>query len=101
MLIDWSGRHKDDAGVMGLYLRVRYDGLEVGFEFIKGNMLLVGSVWQRCIVGAKEDSLGCLVEELTQDRESSWYHEAYPGLVWRGYDSRKDLESLTSIVPAL
>ena len=58
MLIDWRGSHKDDARAMGLYLWVRYNGPEVGFEFIKWNVLLVGRIWQRCIVGAKEDSLG-------------------------------------------
>jgi hypothetical protein len=47
MFIDRGRRNQDDMRAVGLDLRMRYDRLYVGYEFIQWNVLLVWSIGQR------------------------------------------------------
>ena len=59
MLIDgWWGNQNDPRGVSS-YLRVGDYFLQVVFVLNNGDVLLIGSIWQRSIVGAKKHSLSC------------------------------------------
>lgn len=61
MFVDrWWG-NQYDAWIMCSYLWVSDDFFEVVLVLFKRNVLLVRSVCKRCIIGAEENSLLCLM----------------------------------------
>jgi hypothetical protein len=57
MLVNGRWSHQDDTRVMSNDLRMGDNLLDIGAVLGKRDVLLVRSVWQRCIVGSEEDDL--------------------------------------------
>jgi hypothetical protein len=57
MFVDRGRGDQNDARVVGPYLWMGNDRLQVGYELIEWNVLLVRRIWQRRVVGSKENRL--------------------------------------------
>jgi hypothetical protein len=57
MLVDWWWGDQQDARVVGDDLWVSDYLFNVGTEFSQRYVLLIRSIWQRSIVGSKENNL--------------------------------------------
>lgn len=57
MLVDRRRGDQNDARVVSRDLWVGNDFFQIGLVLLQRNMLLVGSAWERSIIGAKENGL--------------------------------------------
>jgi hypothetical protein len=97
MLVDWCWSDEDNARIVRYDLWMRDYLLDVGLVLVQWYVLLVGTFWQRGIIGAEEDDLLIDVSSVYLE-EHYTYQESDLGLL-RGWDyGRKDLQRVASIV---